>query len=98
MANKLKKKTTDNPKSKPKKSDTKGLKADNQEKIDLKSLARDERTWKIIGTISLFFSLILVVAFVSYFFVGSFLADSAFLVYCCTVARRRAPDDGLLPS
>src|SRR5437773_11569148 len=68
MANKLKKKTTDNPKSKPKKSDTRGLRADNQEKIDLKSLARDERTWKIIGTISLFFSLILFVSFISYFF------------------------------
>ena len=68
MANKLKKKPADHPKSKPKKSDHEGLMADKMEKTDLKSLVRDERTWKIIGTLSLFFSLILFVSFISYFF------------------------------
>ena len=44
------------------------FKKDKEEKIDLKKLARDERTWKIIGTISLLISFFLFIAFVSYFF------------------------------
>ena len=44
------------------------LKADKEEKVDLKKLARDERTWKIIGTISLLISIFLFIAFVSYLF------------------------------
>ena len=44
------------------------FKKDKEEKIDLKKLARDERTWKIIGTISLLISIFLFIAFVSYFF------------------------------
>ena len=44
------------------------LKADREEKVDFKKLARDERTWKIIGTISLLISIFLFIAFVSYLF------------------------------
>jgi len=44
------------------------LKKDREEKIDLKKLARDERTWKIIGTLSLLISIFLFIAFISYFF------------------------------
>jgi DNA segregation ATPase FtsK/SpoIIIE, S-DNA-T family len=44
------------------------FKKDREEKIDLKKLARDERTWKIIGTVSLLISIFLFIAFVSYFF------------------------------
>ena len=64
MANKLKKSTT--PKAaaeKPgktekaekvsKKLSSEKLNNDREEKIDLKKLTRDERTWKIIGTVSL---------------------------------------------
>jgi DNA segregation ATPase FtsK/SpoIIIE, S-DNA-T family len=78
MANKLKKSTT--PKAaaeKPEKPEKKDktpkaapdkFKADKEEKVDLKKLARDERTWKIIGTVSLLISIFLFIAFVSYFF------------------------------
>jgi S-DNA-T family DNA segregation ATPase FtsK/SpoIIIE len=41
---------------------------DKEEKINLKKLAKDERTWKIIGTISLLVSIFLFIAFVSYLF------------------------------
>src|SRR4051812_40289460 len=44
------------------------LKTDREEKLDLKKLARDERTWKIIGTVSLLISIFLFIAFVSYLF------------------------------
>lgn len=44
------------------------FKKDREEKIDLKKLARDERTWKIIGTVSLLTSIFLFIAFASYFF------------------------------
>ncbi|HWJ25685.1 MAG TPA: DNA translocase FtsK 4TM domain-containing protein, partial [Flavisolibacter sp.] len=44
------------------------LKTDREEKVDLKKLARDERTWKIIGTCSLLMSIFLFIAFVSYLF------------------------------
>ena len=81
MANKLKKSTT--PKAaaeKPEKTEKAEkaqkapnampgkFKADKEEKVDLKKLARDERTWKIIGTVSLLISIFLFIAFVSYFF------------------------------
>ncbi|MFL5772907.1 MAG: DNA translocase FtsK [Flavisolibacter sp.] len=76
MANKLKKST---PKvaekpvkaEKPDKSSRNSsgkLKADKEEKVDLKKLAKDERTWKILGTISLLVSIFLFIAFVSYLF------------------------------
>ncbi|MES2881625.1 MAG: DNA translocase FtsK 4TM domain-containing protein, partial [Bacteroidota bacterium] len=41
---------------------------DKEEKIDFKKLSRDERTWKIVGTVSLLISIFLFIAFVSYLF------------------------------
>jgi S-DNA-T family DNA segregation ATPase FtsK/SpoIIIE len=68
MSNKKKKPVSGKSGKKPKKTDTRGLKLDKQEKINLKQLARDERTWKIIGAVSLLVSLFLFIAFFSYFF------------------------------
>lgn len=81
MANKLRKSTTPKAAEKPEKTEkaektprsaTKGkvadLKTEKEEKVDLKKLARDERTWKIIGTISLLTSIFLFIAFTSYLF------------------------------
>jgi S-DNA-T family DNA segregation ATPase FtsK/SpoIIIE len=70
MANKLKKSSTpkaaaEKPEKKPKPSSGQ-LKAEKEEKIDLKKLAKDERTWKILGTLSLLTSIFLFIAFVSY--------------------------------
>jgi S-DNA-T family DNA segregation ATPase FtsK/SpoIIIE len=42
--------------------------AEKEEKIQLKQLAKDERTWKIVGLTSLLISIFLIIAFVSYFF------------------------------
>ena len=44
------------------------FKKDREEALDFKKLARDERTWKIIGTVSLLVSIFLFIAFISYFF------------------------------
>jgi S-DNA-T family DNA segregation ATPase FtsK/SpoIIIE len=44
------------------------LRKDREEKIDFKKIAKDERTWKIIGTLSILISIFLFIAFVSYFF------------------------------
>lgn len=44
------------------------LKQEPAEKIHLKELARDERTWKITGFIFLVISIFLLISFVSYFF------------------------------
>ncbi len=44
------------------------FKKDKDESVDFKKLARDERTWKIVGTISLLISIFLFIAFFSYFF------------------------------
>ncbi|MGZ3848297.1 MAG: DNA translocase FtsK [Flavisolibacter sp.] len=83
MANKLKKSTTPKaaaekpektekgempPKEKTPRPAPDKFKADKEEKVDLKKLARDERTWKIIGTVSLLVSIFLFIAFVSYLF------------------------------
>src|SRR5690349_17664370 len=43
------------------------FKKDREEKVDLKKLAKDERTWKILGTVSLLMSVFLFISFVSYF-------------------------------
>lgn len=67
MANKLKKNSKKNPADKPKKAAT-DLKPEKEEKIDLKKLARDERTWKITGAFFILISLFLFISFVSYFF------------------------------
>ncbi|MGZ5287205.1 MAG: DNA translocase FtsK 4TM domain-containing protein, partial [Flavisolibacter sp.] len=78
MANKLKKSITPKAASekpvktekaeKTTKAGTGKFKADKEEKLDLKKLARDERTWKILGTVSLLISIFLFIAFVSYLF------------------------------
>jgi DNA segregation ATPase FtsK/SpoIIIE, S-DNA-T family len=68
MANKLKSNSTKNPVDKPGKTKSANLKPEKEEKINLKELARDERTWKIIGFIFLFFSFFLLISFISYFF------------------------------
>ena len=68
MANKLKGNSTKNPVDKPGKTKSEKLKPEKEEKINLKELARDERTWKIIGFIFLFISFFLLISFISYFF------------------------------
>ena len=73
MATKLKKKIKNSPekkpaKSAPKDSGVKAFKAEKEEKIDWKALARDERTWKIVGTIFLLIATFLFIAFFSYLF------------------------------
>lgn len=79
MANKLKKSITPKaadekpPKTEKggkssKKSTSEAFRKEREEKIDLKKLAKDERTWKITGTISLLASIFLFIAFVSYLF------------------------------
>ena len=68
MANKLKGKSTKNPVEKTGKTKSGKLTPEKEEKINLKEIARDERTWKIIGFIFLFFSFFLLISFISYLF------------------------------
>jgi S-DNA-T family DNA segregation ATPase FtsK/SpoIIIE len=68
MANKLKGNSTKNPVVKPRKTKSGKLTPEKEEKINLKELARDERTWKIVGFVFLFFSFFLFISFISYFF------------------------------
>ena len=68
MATRLKKKKKNSPEKKPAKSDVIPFRAEKGEKIDLKSLARDERTWKIIGAFFLLIALFLFISFTSYLF------------------------------
>ena len=63
MANKLKKSS-----KKPGKTNSENLKTEKEEKVSIRQLARDERTWKIIGAVSLAISILLFIAFISYFF------------------------------
>ena len=58
MATKLKKKGKNSPAKKTEKTYSKTLKADKDEKVDWKALARDERTWKIVGAVSLLASIL----------------------------------------
>ena len=67
MANKLKKTSKKNPSDKPKKAAT-NLKPEKEEKIDLKKLAKDERTWKITGAFFILIAIFLFISFISYFF------------------------------
>ena len=78
MANKLKKKTKNSPEKKTEKPNPKSLKAEKEEKIDWKVLARDERTWKIVGAIFLLISLFLLIAFISYLFTWKEDQDKVF--------------------
>jgi DNA segregation ATPase FtsK/SpoIIIE, S-DNA-T family len=68
MANKLKGNSTKNPVEKPGKTKSGKLTPEKEEKINLKELTRDERTWKIVGFVFLFFAFFLFIAFISYFF------------------------------
>lgn len=61
MANKLKKKSVSKAEGAP-------LKTEKEAKLDIREIARDERTWKIIGALSLLVSLLLFTSFISYFF------------------------------
>src|SRR6185503_4006640 len=65
MAKKLKGKSTKDPVDKPGKTKS-DLKTEKEEKINLKEIAHDERTWKIIGFIFLFMSLFLFISFIAY--------------------------------
>ncbi len=46
----------------------KKFRAEKDEKIDWQKIARDERTWKIVGAVMLLVSIFLFIAFISYFF------------------------------
>ncbi|MEJ0106019.1 MAG: DNA translocase FtsK 4TM domain-containing protein [Bacteroidota bacterium] len=61
MAKKLKK-------TKPEKPGPKNFKPEKEEKVNLKQLAKDERTWKITGTVFLLIATFLFISFISYFF------------------------------
>lgn len=66
MAEKQKKKKS--PAKKPEGSDVKPFRAEKEESIDLKALTRDERTWKIVGSVFLLIAVFLFISFVSYLF------------------------------
>ena len=68
MANKQKKNTAKKVKAEPKKADAKPFKQEKEENINWKTLARDERTWKITGAVFLLIAIFLCIAFISYFF------------------------------
>ncbi len=68
MANKLKKKANKDPEKKPAPSDVKPFQKEKEEKIDLKAIANDERTWKIVGAVFLLIAVFLFICFVSYLF------------------------------
>jgi S-DNA-T family DNA segregation ATPase FtsK/SpoIIIE len=63
MATKSKKKSKKSPEKKPAKSDVTPFRAEKEDKIDLKAIARDERTWKIVGAFSLLLSVFLFISF-----------------------------------
>ena len=67
MPKKRKKASKKNPNGKPGKT-VNDLRPETEEKIDLKKLARDERTWKITGAIFVVVALFLFISFISYFF------------------------------
>jgi S-DNA-T family DNA segregation ATPase FtsK/SpoIIIE len=68
MSNTLKKKGKKGQVKKAANSDVIAFKTEKEEKIDLKGLARDERTLKIVGVVFLLIAVFLFIAFVSYFF------------------------------
>jgi S-DNA-T family DNA segregation ATPase FtsK/SpoIIIE len=68
MATKSKKTPAKTSRNGKKKIDGKGWKQEKEENIDWRKLARDERTWKITGAVSLLASIFLFIAFMSYFF------------------------------
>src|SRR5258708_4178803 len=78
MANKLKKTSKKSPADKPKKPAITDLKPEKEEKIDLKKLAKDERTWKITGAVCILVALFLFISFISYFFTWKEDQDKVF--------------------
>ena len=78
MANKLKNTAGKKAKADPKKADPKAFKQEKEENIDWKKLARDERTWKITGTLFLLIAAFLLIAFISYFFTWKEDQDKVF--------------------
>ncbi len=68
MATKSKKKTKKSPEKKPARSASKAFKAEKEERIDWKAIARDERTAKIIGAAFLLIAVFLFISFISYLF------------------------------
>lgn len=68
MATKSKKTPAKTSRNGKKKTDAKGWKQEKEEKLDWRKLARDERTWKITGAVSLLAAIFLFIAFTSYFF------------------------------
>ena len=68
MATKLKRKSKKTPAKKPAKSSSRSFKAEKEEKINWKALARDERTGKIIGAVFLLIAVFLFISFTSYLF------------------------------
>src|ERR1700748_1106602 len=83
MADKLKKTVkkssanTQQPVNKSKKA-ANDLKPEKEEKIDLKKLAKDERTWKITGACFILIALFLFISFISYFFTWKEDQDKVF--------------------
>lgn len=75
MANKQKKTTAKKGKADPK---PKPFKQEKEEKIVLKELARDERTWKITGAVFLLIAIFLCIAFISYLFTWKEDQDKVF--------------------
>lgn len=63
-----KSKSTNKKLSGGRKIETPVLKPEKIEKVRVRALAKDERTWKIAGTIFLLISLFLIISFISYFF------------------------------
>lgn len=69
MANKLRKKPNEAPAPKaPASPDLKEFRKEQEEALDWKTIARDERTWKIVGAVFLLISIFLVISFGSYIF------------------------------
>lgn len=69
MANKLRKKPKES--AAPAASaapDLKEFRKEQEEAVDLKTIVRDERTWKIVGAVFLLISVFLFISFTSYFF------------------------------
>jgi DNA segregation ATPase FtsK/SpoIIIE, S-DNA-T family len=78
MAKKSKPGSAKGTSNKSKKAGSKAWKAEKEEKINLRGLARDERTWKITGAVFLLVSIFLFIAFISYFFTWKEDQDKVF--------------------
>lgn len=68
MSKKSKKTPSKTTETKASKAGSKGINLEKEESVNLKELARDERTWKITGAVFLLIAVFLCIAFFSYFF------------------------------